>query len=367
MTAALSLNVINSEKHLPVSQSAPALDVRVESPLLVPNWDEWVLRQPQASIFHTSAWLRVLSDTYGFSPLCFTATGKGDIGTAIPMIEVRSWLTGVRGISLPFTDECEPLGDSEELVSAAVKETLRTGKSRGWRRAEFRGTKKMFNGAKPSLAFLGHRLDLSQGNSLFNRFDGAVKRAIRKSEKAGLNVEFSDELQAVREFYALHCSTRRRHGLPPQPFRFFQQIHRHIIAQKRGVVVTAKLKGHAVASAMFFFTQREAVYKFGASDRFMQTMRANNLVMWQAIQWLVAKGVKTLRLGRTSMGNEGLRRFKLGWGTEEYAINYYSYDLRGDALIAQKDEASGFYNSIFRTSPVFLNRLAGAFLYKHVA
>ena len=45
-----------------------------------------------------------------------------------------------------------------------------------------------------------------------------------------------------------------------------------------------------------------------------QNLRPNNLVMWEGIKSLMQRGADTLHLGRTSMENEGLRRFKLSRG-----------------------------------------------------
>jgi len=133
------------------------------------------------------------------------------------------------------------------------------------------------------------------------------------------------------------------------------------------VIVTAKLGEKSVASAIYFYSGSEAVYKFGASDKSAQDLRANNLVTWEAIKWLAGKGIKTLRFGRTSAANDGLRRYKLGWGTREYDINYYRYDLQRNALAPGKDEAFGWYNRVFQSLPVFAARTIGSVLYKHVA
>src|SRR5436190_11674249 len=80
-------------------------------PLVDPNWDNAVANLPGASFFHTAAWARVLRDTYQFQPTYFTdQRPDGTIDALVPVMEVDSWLTGRRGISLPFTDECCPLG-----------------------------------------------------------------------------------------------------------------------------------------------------------------------------------------------------------------------------------------------------------------
>jgi lipid II:glycine glycyltransferase (peptidoglycan interpeptide bridge formation enzyme) len=57
-------------------------------------------------------------------------------------------------------------------------------------------------------------IDLGPGEkALYEGFDAAVRRAIRKAEGEALQVEFGSNLDSMRTYYALHRSTRRRHGL----------------------------------------------------------------------------------------------------------------------------------------------------------
>jgi lipid II:glycine glycyltransferase (peptidoglycan interpeptide bridge formation enzyme) len=202
---------------------------------------------------------------------------------------------------------------------------------------------------------------------LFSKLQSPVRRAIRKAEKSQVTVETSQSLDAVRAYYSLHCRTRRQHGLPPQPFRFFRHIQEQVLTHNHGVVVTARYGGRPIASAVFFHAGAEAIYKFGASDKRFHELRANNLVMWEAIKRYASRGFKILDFGRTSLADEGLRRYKLGWGVDEYRINYYRYDLRRESFVAGADKAHGWHNRLFRALPLFLARLTGAVLYRHVA
>ncbi len=54
------------------------------------------------------------------------------------MMEVRSWLTGKRGVSLPFTDTCDPLGAPTD---ALFDEVTRYGAAQGWKYWESRATR----------------------------------------------------------------------------------------------------------------------------------------------------------------------------------------------------------------------------------
>jgi hypothetical protein len=338
------------------------------NPLEDHGWDARLMTCPSASFFHAAAWAKVLQTTYGYTPVYFTLNESGRLGTLLPIMEVDSWLTGRRGVSLPFTDECEPLCSDPASFGCVLREAMEYAEARGWKCLECRGGRTLFNGAPASTSFYGHRLSLTDNEeALFASFESAVRRAIRKAEKSGVSVEFSDSLDAVRIFYVLQCKTRKKHGLPPQPFRFFQNICHHVLSQNQGFVVLARYQQVPVAGAVFFHMGKKAIYKYGASDETFQDVRANNLVMWEAIKWYARHGFEELHFGRTSLANDGLRRFKLGWGTEEHRIEYVRYDRRAGGFVTVKDEASGWHNRVFRALPCFLSRQIGAALYKHVA
>ena len=169
----------------------------------------------------------------------------------------------------------------------------------------------------------------------------------------------------MQTYYRLHCQTRKKHGLPPQPWAFFLNIHKHLMSKGLGVLVLARSEGIAVAGAIFFYG-KQAVYKFGASDESRLELRANNLVMWEGIRCLAARGCEQLDFGRSSMENEGLRRYKAGWGTREGTLEYVKYDVRQARFEVDKDRASGWHNKIFSRMPMALLRAAGAVLYRQM-
>src|SRR6185437_450145 len=152
-----------------------------------------------------------------------------------------------------------------------------------------------------------------------------------------------------------------------QPFAFFANIHRHVISKKLGTVALARHEGKAIAGAVYFNFGGKAIYKFGASDEACQQLRGNNLVMWEAIKFHARKGCRALHLGRTSLANEGLRRFKLGWGAREERTEYLKYDLCRDCFVTDRDEAVGWHNTVFKVMPIGLARIAGEVLYRHWA
>jgi lipid II:glycine glycyltransferase (peptidoglycan interpeptide bridge formation enzyme) len=209
---------------------------------------------------------------------------------------------------------------------------------------------------------------LSPGEDrLFHLFEGSVRRAVRKAEQAGVKVTITDSEAGMEIFHQLYCITRQRHGLPPQPRKFFRHIHQQIIARGQGFIVQATHEDRPVASAIFFTCGNQALYKYGASDHNAQELRANNLVMWIAIKALISRGFESLHFGRTSLANAGLRRFKKSWATAEDQLNYHCYDFRQGQYITQPDHAQGWHTQLFQKVPITLARIIGAILYPHTA
>ena len=69
--------------------------------------------------------------------------------------------------------------------------------------------------------------------------------------------------------------------------------------------------------------------------------------MWQGIQFLARNGVEKLHFGRTECENDGLRRFKLSWDTEEETIDYFRVDPSGRQCSVSAPTDSGFHKKIF--------------------
>ena len=340
--------------------------MQIINPLDYPDWDELLLTNKNSSFFHTSNWARVLSESYKYKPLYFCSIENEQLSTLLPVMEVKSILTGKRGVSLPFTDQCRPIIPEKSNTQDLLQQINEYGKTSKWKYIEWRDFKGMAQGIPYSSLFYGHTLDLTPGeNKLLSNFRGSTKRNIKKAEKEGVQVKLSHSLDSINEFYRLNCITRKHHGLPPQPFYFFKKIHEHIISMKKGFVLLASYLNNVIACAVYFHFSDKAIYKYGASDRKYQYLRPNNLIMWHAIKSLAQNGFRSLSLGRTEPQNEGLLQFKRGWNVEETKINYYRFNLVTNTF-EQGSSIPESAHKIFSALPSPILNLAGRLLYRHV-
>ena len=336
------------------------------NPVQNPGWDLVVALHPDATCFHTTAWAKVLHKTYGHQPLYLQFSRGRNLAALVPLMEVHSAFTGRRGVCLPFSDFCEPLVFDFEVTDLVKDRLVEFARERRWKHVEIRGGKSFQSTVSAARRFYGHTLVLRRSEEMADRFDSQVRRAIRKAERSNLTAQVDRTRAGMGDFYRLHVQTRRRHGLPPQPASFFLNIHEYIIKTGLGFVVLARRGLRPVAAAVFFHFGKNAVYKYGASDKKFQEFRPNNLVMWQGIRLLARQGAEKLHFGRTNLENDGLRRFKLSWDTHEESIDYFRVDPSGRQCSDQARREGGLHKRVFGRLPLVFNRLAGSILYPHL-
>src|SRR5262249_59613082 len=135
---------------------------------------------------------------------------------------------------------------------------------------------------------------------------------------------------------------RRRQGVPIQPKRFFGLLWDRIIAPGMGsVLVVETPAGDPIAAAVFVAWNGTVVYKFGASDASSWSLRPNHLLFWHAIRTACEQGCRWFDFGRTDLGQEGLRNFKLSWGAAEEPLFYATVGSTPESPPSAKGMATG--------------------------
>ena len=344
-----------------------SVSIEVLDPLADSTWDNFVSNFQDHTVFHRSAWARVLADTYGHRPFYLKVSVAGTEAALVPLMEVNSCITGRRGISLPFSDFAGPLWMDRRYADAVYAGLLDFACQRKWKHLEFRGGSIPPAGVTAFQTYASHQLDLRQGvDAIESGYDPAVRRAIRKSEQSGLEITIESNMNAMNAFYSLHGRTRKRHGLPPQPLSFFQSIAKNLVANGLGSVVLARTGGVPVAGAVFLHSGNQAVYKFGASDSEYWPARPNHGVMAVAIRALIKAGYANLHFGRTSPNDEGLIRFKLSWGAVAQSLTYHRYHCHSHRWLSATAAPVESYPVIFGRLPLACNRFAGRLIYPHL-
>jgi hypothetical protein len=339
------------------------------SPLEDLRWSKFIDSHPRASVFHTVGWLNTLRETYGFTPIAFTTEGPNDdLENVLVFCSVSSWLTGSRLISLPFSDHCEPLINSQDALVQLSRYIERMRVLEGRRYAEMRpmlidlGN---LNGFQKSSSFYLHRLDLR--NSLKELFNGfhkdCVQRKIRRASREGLTYEKGRDSSLVDIFYALFKHTRLRHCAPPQPREWFQNL-----VENMGVHACIRIAfkaGQPAAAILTLSHGKNLVFKYCGSDARFHNSGGVHMLLWEIIQEAKQEGIEELDLGRSDCTNTGLVNFKERWSAVRTHLNYW----RSPGINGNRFNAIGgtqYAKRAFERLPEAAIPLIGRFLYRHI-
>jgi hypothetical protein len=342
-------------------------EIQIVNPSEFENWDELLLRSGDNSVFHSAAWARVLEESYDYTPKYFCHKDGSSILALIPLMEINSSLTGKRGVALPFTDFCSPFITEPKQLDDIISAIFEYGWRSDWKYIELRGDYYYDENVPFSSFYYGHTLKLeANSGNMFANFRNNNKRNIKKAVKNGVRIEFGITAEDLNNFYWLNCKTRKRHGLPPQPIKFFRNLKTYILDKDYGRIGSAMIDNKTIASAIFINFGNKVVYKYGASDYAYQSLRPNNLLMWEAIKAYGEKGFQEFSFGRTEHENEGLRQFKNSWNPTENVIKYYRYNTNSDKFIEKARDINGKIETVFRLMPDIALKFIGKVLYRHM-
>jgi len=331
------------------------------------KWTDIIRDHPGSNIFHTTEWAAAIKRAYGIGTFVAAILNQGSIACAAPFSISHNPLSGPKIISLPYTDFCAPLlidGEEEKIESLTrlfeqIARSLNIGRIE--LRWEYTGSAQFVR----RIDFLRHYLTLTrEPEDVYRIFHRTQKQNIRVAIKNGVNVFRSTDMLSVREFYHLHCLTRKRLGLPVQPWNFFRALHNELLLKDKGFIMLAKKDGISLAGGLFLLGGKTITYKYAASNNFGQELRPNHLIIWTAVQWACTHGFTMLDFGRCDLDNIGLRAFKCRWGAKEVPLEYTYWGKIPKPPVSGRIDSLA--KAVLRRSPLALSRLAGELLYPYI-
>jgi CelD/BcsL family acetyltransferase involved in cellulose biosynthesis len=328
-------------------------------------WEDFIKSQSNATIFHHPAWLRLMQECYGYRPFVVVLRdANGNICAGLPMMEVNSIFTRHHWVSVPFSDHCAPLAcDSSTLKKLTDALTFQAYEP-GAPKMEIRWDLNNQPDIRSSAEYVLHTIPLESAVEIVEkRIHHSHRRNIKTAQAHSVQIKFGTSLEDVQAFYSLHLQTRRRQGVPIQPYHFFELLHKRLIAQGLGFVLLAYEKEQCLAGAVYLHWNDTLTYKYGASRSEDLSLRPNHLIFWNAIQWGCDHGFTRLDLGRSSIENAGLREFKSRWGARETALFYTNLPRESNRI--SNNRLMDMMHVVIQKSPVWVCRLSGEILYKY--
>jgi len=324
------------------------------------RWGKLIEDFPGATLYHRDSWLALLATAYRLPLWMATLTERGTVIAA--SVFSRSPLSR-RLVALSFSDSCPPLSCDSEAADRLLSAMVARGPSNA--KYEIRGIRGVESWATVD-RFVNWQLDLARPvmqleKGLAPNFRRNLKRAAHES----ITVERGSSVELMKRFYAIQLDSRRRLGLPPQPWRFFQLVQEFFATNENLEVWVAQENGKDKASAVFIRDGDVIHYKWGART-VNDASHANHLLFWSAIQHFVSSA-KVLNLGRADVRNLGLMRFKKELGGSPAALPFAFYPRAPKQVSAEVlTGARKTISAIWTQLPISVTRVLGGAIYRYL-
>jgi FemAB-related protein (PEP-CTERM system-associated) len=283
------------------------------------GWDAYVQNHPSGTLFHLSAWKRVIERSFGFEARYLIAEEAGTIRGVLPLFRVSNILQGSSLISTPYAVYGGPCADDAQVEAALCESARRMAERERVQYLELRVQQPIVDGnflAKELYVTFDLELPASS-EQLLRGFPRDTRYMIRKAQKNGLQAVV-DNCQ-LATFYEIYSRSFHHLGTPVFSKRFFE-----VILEEFGELceLTTVWREQQPLASVLSFRFRDGIFPyFGGSLFESRQFAANNFMYWEVMKRALEAGARYFDFGRSKLGS-GSYAFKTQWNMRERPLPY---------------------------------------------
>jgi FemAB-related protein (PEP-CTERM system-associated) len=291
-------------------------------------WDRFVRSAPDGTVFHLSAWKRVVQDIFRYAPHYLVAVERGDIRAVLPLFEVRGLLSGRALVSVPCGVYGGLCGGDGEGRRALIEEAVRTRTRLRARFVELRNLHAPEEGlpTKSLYTVFSRPIEADPEANL-----AAIPRKQRRMVRQGMKNDLEPRRgwEALDAFYSIYLANRRRLGSPPYSKRLFEAIRDRFGTDAE--LLTIWHEGRPMSGVISLFYADRVMPYYGAARPAAFSLAVNDFMYWELMRKAAADGYRVFDFGRSREGS-GSYDFKRHWGFEPAPLAYQYALADGEAM-----------------------------------
>jgi CelD/BcsL family acetyltransferase involved in cellulose biosynthesis len=331
-----------------------------------PEWLDFIQSKQEATLFHHPAWINLLTNCYRFKAFSVILRDEqGKMTAGIPFIEIPG-IFEKKWVSLPFSDHCAPLYQDPKALHELNSTLISLYANHKIPRLVLRWNYLQDPRVRVDSNYVLSQVKLSQNvEDVASRIKHKYFRKVKAAQERGVSTKMGIGLDQLSEFYELHLRSRHKHGVPVQPWIFFESLHDQLLEKGFGFLINAYKNKACIAAAVFLYWNKTIIYKYSAVNEEGRHALATDLILWDAICWACENGLEVLDMGRTDLSDSGLLEFKKRWGAEMTSLPY--------TYVPHKETwnkgipIDSFLKSLIRRSPIWVCHLSGELFYRYFA
>jgi lipid II:glycine glycyltransferase (peptidoglycan interpeptide bridge formation enzyme) len=297
------------------------------------KWDEFVKESPQGCIFSSFGWKKIIENSTPFTQKIFGAYDKEKLAGGVVLTEkkqlghlvaLNSLLSPYQGFLLPGTTTSK-ISDQMSKEHGVLKSLADFTKKR-YSQVELNNAPNLTD-LRPfilnkweSNPRYTYYLDISSVTSLWSKFDGSVRRTIKKAQKQDFHVGVMN--YRTSEIYSLLDMTFTKNGgKNPIPENLVKGILESEILKKNRVCIGARSKeGNLISAIICLWDEKMAYYLIATTNPEFLSTGINSLLIWELAGFLQSMNIKKLDFIGANI--PGIARFKECFNPE--LITFYS-------------------------------------------
>jgi Acetyltransferase (GNAT) domain len=342
------------------------------------RWDEFLRSHADAHLYHHPLWLRVLARSFGYeSATLAVEDAERRISGLLPLVLARNRRGGMLVSSLPHTPRAGPLVRKDEALAVLLDAVVElVSGNRGHLVLKVDSSFPDHSAAK----FIRVPRDSTYIRALPSQADelrfgdsrnhGAIARGVRKAVREGIEIRAATSVTDVQAWYLLYLEAMRAHAVPPRPLRFFVAAWESLA--KLGMMrllLTERLefgRRNLLAGSIFFMFNDTVFYAFNGRIESALRLRANDVILWHAIEAAWREGFRLFDFGDVSESQHGLASYKMKWGAVRTPLYRYHHPrpaLR-DRVLRPESGAHKLARIAWHRLPLRATVLIGELLYR---
>ena len=325
------------------------------------QWDEYVKKHPESSLFYLIECRNIISDLFGYKPIYLIAREGGRIAGILPLFLIDGFLNSRRLISIPFSVYGGVCADSNQIEQKLINRAVEESDIRNVKYLECRHLKKKINRLTTRITYTTFLLNLNQDIELiFRGFRKSLRRQIKKSMDHGLVVNFSS--RDISSLYKFYSKYQRRFGTPVQHYKWYSALFNHF--PENHFIAEVKLENKVIAAFLMRQFNGTVSEIIGNDLPEYRTLNPNLFLEWNLIQYACENNYHTYDFGR-SIKTSGTYHFKLGWGAKPCEM-HYQYYMRTSSIpdFSQTNPRRKIFARFWRHLPLEVTNRIGPFIRK---
>lgn len=291
---------------------------------------------------------------FGFQPLHQMVRRNGETTGILPLFRVWGF-RGSRLVSMPFRDRGGLVATTDE---DAAELTNRARELAGQHSARY-VVIKAGSALPPQAGFASVPLltttvtDLSPGaKALWQSLRNNATGPVRQARRSGLVVRCGTGHDDMECFRRIFTANRRALGVPVFPPAFFSGLLQ-LCDTGLARLLLAEENGTALAGMMLLLHGDTVIDGYAASLPQGKTLRANDLLVWNAQEWAADRGYARFEFGADFPDQKGLLAFKRKWAGEHLSLTHWisPSQLRDTLADQASDHSFALTRKVLSTLP----------------